>query len=106
MFYLTKTDLSMTDVVDILIDENIYDDQEPALQAVERAWNELKRRVSWIGAEVPFHFIVKRFAPKIRGKKIPRTVFVFFSQCRNATRVGLLIHTVSVTANRDAYLNR
>ena len=51
-----EENLSMTDIVDILIDENIYDDQELALQVVERAWNELKRRVSWIGCGSPFSF--------------------------------------------------
>jgi hypothetical protein len=52
-----EDDLSTTDVVDILMDGDIYDNPDSALQIVERAWNELKRRRRWIGKGCPFSFI-------------------------------------------------
>ena len=52
-----QANLSIADVVDILMDGDIYDNSDSALQIVERAWNELKRRFRWIGAGYPFSFI-------------------------------------------------
>lgn len=53
-------DLSTIDVVDILTEEGIYDDQDLASEIVMTAWNELKRRLGWIGDGTPFSFVRQR----------------------------------------------
>lgn len=55
-----EEDLSTTDVVDTLIKEEIYDDQDLATQIVDWAWRKLQRRLSWIGAGSPFSFTGRR----------------------------------------------
>lgn len=52
-----EKELSTTDIVDILMAESIYTDQNMASAIVESAWNELKCRLRWIGAGSPFSFI-------------------------------------------------
>ena len=49
--------LSTRDIVDILTEEGIYNDQDLAFEIASRAWNELKRRLGWIGNGNPFSFI-------------------------------------------------
>ena len=46
--------LSIAEVVDILSGEGIYDDPDLALEIVTTAWDELKRRLEWIGKGSPF----------------------------------------------------
>ena len=53
-------DISQTDIVDILREEEVYDDPDTAMDLVTSAWNVLKRRLRWIGGKGPFPFIVKR----------------------------------------------
>lgn len=47
-------ELSMTDIVDALMEENIYADANMAQQMVSNAWSEIRRRHSWIGGANPF----------------------------------------------------
>jgi hypothetical protein len=48
---LADGEISTTDVVDVLIENHIYDDQDFAQINVENAWSEIKRRLSWLGAK-------------------------------------------------------
>jgi len=45
--------LSAADVVDVLIESEIYDSQEFAWEIVSFAWAELSRRLSWVGTGSP-----------------------------------------------------
>lgn len=47
-------EFSTTDVVDILIEEQIYDDQDFASEMVESVWTEIRRRQRWLGSGTPF----------------------------------------------------
>ena len=51
-----QEDISTTDVVDVLIREDVYENRDLASNIVSRAWNELKRRLKWIGSGSPFLF--------------------------------------------------
>lgn len=45
---------SAIDVVDVLIDENVCDEQDLAMEIVSNAWIELERRLNWIAPGIPF----------------------------------------------------
>ena len=45
--------LSSIDVIDILVQEQIYEDQDFASEIVMSAWTELRRKQSWIGKGKP-----------------------------------------------------
>jgi hypothetical protein len=47
-------ELSASDVVDALMEENIYEDADMAAQRVDDAWTEIRRRHSWIRDGSPF----------------------------------------------------
>lgn len=49
-----ESELSTTDVIDVLIENYIYDEQEMASQRVSDAWAELKRRQACLGDEASF----------------------------------------------------
>ena len=61
-----QEELSTTDIVGILMAESIYTDQDLASAIVASAWNELKRRLRWIGQGSPFSF----FRRTIRSKEV------------------------------------
>lgn len=48
-----QEELSKAEVVDALIEQEIYDDQDFCWHFVTDAWREVRRRLSWIGAESP-----------------------------------------------------
>ena len=52
-----QEELSTTDVVNILMAEGIYTDQDLASAIVANAWNVLKYRLHWLGERSPFSFI-------------------------------------------------
>ena len=49
-----EDEISVIDVVDVLINENIYVEQDFAEEMVDRVWEELRRRVNCIHSQVPF----------------------------------------------------
>lgn len=49
-------DLSKADIVDVLKEEEVYDDPDVAMALVNDAWNELQDRLVWIGGKGPFSF--------------------------------------------------
>ena len=59
-----QEELSTTDIVDILMAENIYANQDMASAIVASAWNESKRRLRWIGDGNPFSFIRRTIRSK------------------------------------------
>ena len=56
MFDENEGEFSVMDVVDVLIDEDIYEKQDFAQDIVNDAWNELERRLNWVGQGTPFFF--------------------------------------------------
>jgi hypothetical protein len=46
-----QEDLSGSDVVDILLEENVYSDQDLAWEAVDNAFVEIERRQDWLGTK-------------------------------------------------------
>lgn len=54
LFDDNEDELSITDVVDVLIDENICNNQDFAKDIVMNAWSELERRHNWIAPGMPF----------------------------------------------------
>ncbi len=66
LFDENEGEFSVMDVVDVLIDEDIYEEQDFAQDIVNDAWNELERRLNWIGQGSPYFFQrsrVKRTGP-------------------------------------------
>ena len=49
-------DLSKADIVDVLKEEEVYDDPDVAMALVNDAWSELAERLVWIGGKGPFSF--------------------------------------------------
>ena len=70
-----QEDLSTTDVVEILKEEGIYNDSDPALEIVKRGWRELKRRLSWIGEGSPFSFIPRKIRRMSSWEEYPAHSF-------------------------------
>ena len=54
LFDETEDEFSVMDVVDVLISEEIYDDQDFAEQIVVEGWNELTRRIEYVRPRRPF----------------------------------------------------
>ena len=49
-------DLSKADIMDVLKEEEVYDDPDVVMALVNDAWNELQDRLVWIGGKGPFSF--------------------------------------------------
>ena len=86
-------DLSKTDVVDILRKEEVYDDPDLAMQLVDPTWNELERRLKWIGGEGPFSFFRQTIKSERSWKEDPAHSFCILlsmTQCYAgwSTRLG------------------
>ena len=70
-----KGSLSTTDVVSILMRENVYADQDLASHIVARAWSELKRRLSWIGVGSPFSLTRRKMSSVCSWQEKPAHSF-------------------------------
>lgn len=57
-----EDEFSSSDVVDNIIEEEIYEEQDFAWEFVENAWNELERRLSCIGEYAPYQLNGKRLS--------------------------------------------
>ena len=58
LFDANEDEFSIRDVVDVLIDESIYEESDFAMEIVLDAWQELESRLKWIAPGGPF-FIFK-----------------------------------------------
>ncbi len=84
LFDENEDEFSMRKVVDVLIDENIYKEQDFAQNIVNDAWNELKRRLNWVGQGTPFFFQHSRVKRTGAWQDTPAhsfCVLVSLSQC-------------------------
>lgn len=54
LFDEDEEEFSVTDIVEVLIDEHVYDDPDFAEERVADAWNVLERQLNWIAPGMPF----------------------------------------------------
>lgn len=76
-------EISITDVIDILIEEQIYDDQDFAYEIVNSAWGELSRRAVWVNAEIPYIFDHRRITRQISWQDTPAFSFCLLLSLAN-----------------------
>ena len=72
---LDEDELSQTDIVDYLIEEQIYVDQGFAWEYVSLQWAELKRRLSWLGRNSPVEFADTYVVRKLDWQEISAHTF-------------------------------
>lgn len=58
-----EPEVAQGDIVDALCDANVYATQAKAWEIVADAWNELRRRVTWVGAEYPLLVLAASIRP-------------------------------------------
>ena len=66
-----EEELSQTDVVDHLVQEQVFEDQDSASKLVLAAWTALKRRMSWIGSHAPIVFNDRWMARRMHWQDVP-----------------------------------
>ena len=71
-------DLSKADIVDVLKEEEVYDDPDVAMELVNDAWNELAERLVWIGGKGPFSFSHQTIKSEGSWKENPAHSFCIF----------------------------
>lgn len=54
LFNEDEDEFSVTDVANVLIDENVCEEQDFAMEIVSNAWSELERRLNWLVSGMPF----------------------------------------------------
>ena len=100
LFDETEDEFSVMDVVDVLISENIYDEQDFAEEIVVGAWNELTHRLNCIDSEMPFSVIYPLVKRAGSWEAPPLTVFVFCFLSLNVTKDGGLVYLEEVTTSK------
>ena len=68
-------ELSQTDVVDYLVEEHLYDDQNFASTFVSFGWTEVERRLSWLGSFSPIRFYDRWMVREAEWTHIPAHSF-------------------------------
>ena len=66
-----EEELSQTDVVDHLVQEQVFEDQNSASEFVLSAWTALQRRMSWIGPHAPIVFKDRWMARRVNWQDVP-----------------------------------
>ena len=66
-----EEELSQTDVVDHLVQEQVFEDQDSASEFVLAAWTALQRRMSWIGSHAPIVFKDRLMARRVNWQDVP-----------------------------------
>jgi len=64
-------ELSSADVVETLVEGNIYGDSDMGFQMVSSAWTEIRRRQSWIGNNTPFTINANRINKTQKWQNVP-----------------------------------
>ena len=70
-----EEELSQTDVVDHLVQEQVFEDQDSASRLVLAAWTALQQRMSWIGAHAPIVFNDRWMTRRMQWKDVPAHSF-------------------------------
>ena len=66
-----EEELSQTDVVDHLVQEQLVENQDDASEFVLSAWTVLKRRLSWLGSYSPIVFKDRRMVRRLDWQDVP-----------------------------------
>lgn len=66
-----EDELSQSDVVDVLIEENIYRDQDMGYEIVGSAMTEMRKRHSWIRSGSPFSFHGNTITRNVEWRTVP-----------------------------------
>ena len=66
-----EEELSQTDVVDHLVQEQVFEDQDSASELVLAAWTALQRRMSWIGSHAPIVFNDRWMTRRVNWQDVP-----------------------------------
>lgn len=72
---LLDDDLSESDVVDFLMEQQIYSSQGLCSEFVSNAWTQIERRLGWMGAGSPIFFLVRRMLRQLEWREIPGQSF-------------------------------
>ena len=75
MFLFDNEAVSKIDIVEILTEKGIYDDSDLALNIVNTAWSELKRRLGCIENGNPFSFIHQGIKSRYPWQENPAHTF-------------------------------
>lgn len=90
----SDSELSRADIVDILIENNIYNTQDFADEWVSMAWGELKRRQISIGNGSPYNVDPNRITSKASWNDMPAySFFLVLSLVNNYSNLGKLWKT-------------
>jgi hypothetical protein len=66
-----EEELSQTDIVDHLVEEQFYEDQSVASEFVSSEWSSLKQRLSWLGSYSPISFKDRWVVRQLDWKEVP-----------------------------------
>lgn len=72
---LAEQELSPTDIIEYLIEEQLYDDQDFASAYVLPRWSELEGRLSWLGCHSPISFDDRWMERRLDWKEVPAHSF-------------------------------
>lgn len=65
-----EEELSQTDISDTLLEENIYENQDMALDIISSAWSEIRKRQRWLGKGTPFKITSRRISRLLSWKNV------------------------------------
>jgi hypothetical protein len=71
----TNEEISQSDVIDCLMEGEIYNDQTFAAEIVEDAWSQLSRRARWLGSRTPFAIKQRRIIRLADWRNVPAYSF-------------------------------
>ena len=72
---VAQEELSPTDIIECLIEEQLYDDQDFAAAFVLPGWAELKDRLSWLGHYSPISFKDRLMVRRLNWTEVPAHSF-------------------------------
>ena len=77
-------ELSHSDIIDVLCENNIYREQDFAAQLVSNGWTELRRRTKSMGVSSPYEFNPSRYILQEKLAQIfPLIAFVYCWPCQS-----------------------
>lgn len=72
---LAEEELSQTDVVDLLVEEQFYTDQNFCSEFVSNAWIQVRTRLSWMGSNSPISFQDRWMSRQVEWQDVPAHTF-------------------------------
>ena len=72
---IAEEELSPTNIVDFLIEEHLYDDEDFATEYVSYRWSDLESRLSWLGCHSPIAFRDRWMVRRLGWKEVPAHSF-------------------------------